>query len=516
MVARPLIPLTLSLALGVASSAWAPKLPPLWLAAAAAVLFLTLLLSFLTVFSARLVPLVLFGVLGLAVAQQALHPVFPPQHVASLPQGETITLKGCLYFPSQVRDGRVRLFLEAEQWLSPQGWRRAAGRVLLTGGLITPLPKEGDRLVVRTVLRRPRDLLNPGAFPCFRYWASRGLYRVGRLKAATDLVILAREAPSSVRERLREGCRRLLAPLPPVPRALYLALILGDQGEITPELRQAFSRTGTSHLLAISGLHLGMVTALSFWAAFWLLRRFPRLLLRLNAVKAAAVLAAGPMLGYAWVSGGSTSTQRAEIMILAYLVLVLSGRPREVPSALALAAFLILAASPLLLFTLSFQLSFVAVAALCYFLPRWLPGLALGGLGGTTGVLVGQMVPEGAPLGLGGRLGLASGYPGHRPLGGCQFSCGIPFGRGGEFGGHSPDQCSGRAPGAAGPGPGGRASHPAGALGRGSWADAPEPGLCDHRPQCRPAGGGDDFSHPHLAAAGPLLCLSGFAVPIPA
>jgi len=94
MVARPLIPLTLSLALGVASSAWAPKLPPLWLAAAAAVLFLTLLLSFLTDFSARLVPLVLFGVLGLAVAQQALHPVFPPQHVASLPQGETITLKG--------------------------------------------------------------------------------------------------------------------------------------------------------------------------------------------------------------------------------------------------------------------------------------------------------------------------------------------------------------------------------------------------------------------------------------
>ena len=140
-----------------------------------------------------------------------------------------------------------------------------------------------------------------------------------------------------MRERLREGLRRLLAPLDQTSRALYLALILGDQGHITPEMRQAFSRTGTSHLLAISGLHLGMVAGLGFLGAFWLLRCVPWLLLRLNAVKAATVLAAGPVVAYAWIAGGSPSTQRAEIMVLAYLVLVLAGRPREVPSALALA-----------------------------------------------------------------------------------------------------------------------------------------------------------------------------------
>jgi competence protein ComEC len=175
----------------------------------------------------------------------------------------------------------------------------------------------------------------------------------------------------ALRERLREGLRRLLAPMDQVSRSLYLALILGDQGEITPQMRQAFSRTGTSHLLAISGLHLGMLAGLSFLAFFWLLKRFPRVLLRVNAVKLATVLAAGPVVAYAWIAGGSPSTQRAEIMILAYLLLVLAGRPREVVSALALAALVILVLSPLLLFSLSFQLSFISVAALIYFLPRW-------------------------------------------------------------------------------------------------------------------------------------------------
>ena len=52
-------------------------------------------------------------------------------------------------------------------------------------------------------------------------------------------------------------------------------MLLGDQGEITPLMRQNFSRTGTSHLLVINGLHLGMVAAVTYFLSFWLLRRFP-------------------------------------------------------------------------------------------------------------------------------------------------------------------------------------------------------------------------------------------------
>ena len=158
--------------------------------------------------------------------------------------------------------------------------------------------------------------------------------------------------------------------LDPAGRAIYLAMLLGDQGEITPAMRQNFARTGTSHLLVINGLHLGMVALVTYFLSFWLLRCFPRLLLRVNAVKIATLLAAIPVVFYAWVAGGSPSTQRAEVMVLAYLFLVFLGRPGEVWSALALAALIILSLAPLRLFAISFQLSFAAVAFLIYLVPR--------------------------------------------------------------------------------------------------------------------------------------------------
>jgi competence protein ComEC len=169
-----------------------------------------------------------------------------------------------------------------------------------------------------------------------------------------------------------------LRELDPAGRAIYLAMLLGDQGEITPPMRQDFARTGTSHLLVINGLHLGMVALVTYFLSFWLLRRLPWLLLRLNAVKLATLLAAIPVVFYAWVAGGSPSTQRAEVMVLAYLLLVFLGRPGEVWSALALAALVILSLAPLRLFSISFQLSFAAVAFLIYLVPRLVrtPGTA--------------------------------------------------------------------------------------------------------------------------------------------
>jgi competence protein ComEC len=371
VAARPLIPVFLALALGMAGSAWGMRLPGWGLAIAIAVLFLMLVLLWRGGRRTRLLPLAMFWLLGLALAQQALSPVLPGRHVAHLPQEQEIILRGRLWTPPQIREGSVRLILEASHWRSPQGWRRASGKVLITGALPYP-PAEGAEVAVRTALRQFRDAPNPGAFPRARYWAAQDIFREGRFKDPTDLLVLASPQSPGVRERLREGLRLRLASLEPLSRSLYLAVILGDQGEITQPMRQAFSRTGTSHLLAISGLHLGMLAGLSFFLIFRLLRCFPWVLLRANAFKLALALAAGPVVAYAWIAGGSPATRRASIMILAYLLLVLLGRPREVASALALAALIILTLSPLLLFTLSFQLSFLSVAALIYFLPRWL------------------------------------------------------------------------------------------------------------------------------------------------
>ncbi|MGA9755720.1 MAG: ComEC/Rec2 family competence protein, partial [Desulfobaccales bacterium] len=216
----------------------------------------------------------------------------------------------------------------------------------------------------------PRMLHNPGTFNRPRYLAADGIFREMRLPDQDRLTLLASREAYPWSERLRGGIRQRLRELDPAGRAIYLAMLLGDQGEITQEMRHNFARTGTSHLLVINGLHLGMVAAVTYFLSFWLLRRFPWLLVRLNVVKTATLLSAIPVVFYAWVAGGSPSTQRAEVMVLAYLLLVFLGRPGEVWSALALAALVILSLAPLRLFAISFQLSFVSVAALAYIIPR--------------------------------------------------------------------------------------------------------------------------------------------------
>jgi competence protein ComEC len=317
----------------------------------------------------RILPLLFFALLGVAFNQQARQPDFPAGHITKLPQNQYLTLFGHLSRPGKLGAGRLQLFMEAEAWRSPWGWRPAAGKILVLAPVPEP-PPVGTGLVVRGRLAPPRMLLNPGTFDRPRNLAADGLFREVRLADPDRLIFLPAPADYPWGERLRGGIRERLRSIDSAGRAIYLAMLLGDQGEITPSMRQHFARTGTSHLLVINGLHLGMVAAVTYFLSFWLLRCFPWLLLRLNAVKIATLLAAIPVVFYAWVAGGSPSTQRAEVMVLAYLLLVFLGRPGEVWSALALAALVILSLTPLRLFSISFQLSFVAVAFLIYLVPR--------------------------------------------------------------------------------------------------------------------------------------------------
>ncbi len=366
---RPLLPVVLALMVGLASPAWGLRLPEKWLAAGLVLCWAILGVLWLARRPVRLLPLALFWLLGVAFYQQAVQPVFPLYHLVNLPQEQELIIQGRLNRPSKMGSERVQLFMTARAWLSPQGWRPATGRLLVSAPPLEP-PPVGTGLVVRGKLRVPGELHNPGAFNRLRSLATDGIFRDLRLKGDGDLVFLASGAAYPLGERLRGGIRQLLKPLAPELRAIYLSMLLGDQGEVTPQMRRNLARSGTSHLLVVNGLHLGMVAAVVFFFSSWLLRRSAWLLLRLNVMKTATLLAAAAVLGYAWVAGGSPSTQRAEVMVLAYLLLVFLGRPRELWSALALAALIILSLTPLRLFAISFQLSFAAVAFLIYLMPR--------------------------------------------------------------------------------------------------------------------------------------------------
>jgi len=150
---------------------------------------------------------------------------------------------------------------------------------------------------------------------------------------------------------------------------LFRALILGERQGIDPDLKEAFNRSGLGHLLAVSGLHIGLVAWAAFFILRWILSRSYRLILTIDIRKWSAFLTCFPVIGYTLLAGCRVSSQRAMIMILAYLLSLILGKEKEVWSTLALAGLVILFLDPGAIFTPSFQLSFLAVTGILWLTP---------------------------------------------------------------------------------------------------------------------------------------------------
>ena len=128
---------------------------------------------------------------------------------------------------------------------------------------------------------------------------------------------------------------------------------------------------GVAHVLAISGLHIGLVATLAYGAWWWLLARSQYVLLMWSVPKLAALFTLPVVLLYAGLAGGSVSTLRAVIMVAVFLTARLLDREGEVFRSLALAALIVSLIWPGAVFDVSFQLSFVAVLAIFLGLHRF-------------------------------------------------------------------------------------------------------------------------------------------------
>ncbi len=176
--------------------------------------------------------------------------------------------------------------------------------------------------------------------------------------------------PRGLIEKMQRPLRHFIEEkLDPQNAALYRALILGERQTVTRELRECFNQTGLGHILAVSGLHIGLVAWVAFFLFKWVLYRSYSLVLRIDVMKAAAILTCLPVIAYTFLAGFQVSSQRAMIMVLAFLWSLILGRQKEVWSTLALAGLLILALNPHAIFTMSFQLSFSAVIGILWLTP---------------------------------------------------------------------------------------------------------------------------------------------------
>ena len=235
-----------------------------------------------------------------------------------------------------------------------------------------------DRITVSGRLFPPRGTRNPGGFDYPAHLARQGIHGVVSIRRGGDLRLDERGSGllrkvQDLRERIRQA---LLHSTTGDGSAVLQAMVLGEEGGLTDDLRARFMAAGVTHILSISGSHLGLVAILCFWMCRHLLflvpeRHYHRLTLRLDPRKIAAGITVVPVTFYAFLAGGEIATIRALIMILAGLAALLLDRESDILSALALAALVTLLPNPRALFDISFQLSYLSVVTILFVVDTW-------------------------------------------------------------------------------------------------------------------------------------------------
>jgi competence protein ComEC len=249
------------------------------------------------------------------------------------------------------------------------------GRELELGGLVrlswygeVPPLRAGERRALTVRLKPPHGYANPGGFDYERWLFQNGVRATGYVRDGEESRVLDPGPGPYLVDRWRQQLRdRLLRSLAGEPSAgLILALVLGDRSGMEPAQWEVLTRTGTNHLIAISGLHVGLVAASLFFVVRWLWSRSARLVLLLAAPRAGTIGALAGALTYSALAGFAVSTQRALIMLAVVLAALFWARTPRPVSGIALALAGVLLADPQAVLSYGFWLSFGAVAALLY------------------------------------------------------------------------------------------------------------------------------------------------------
>ncbi|HWD58275.1 MAG TPA: ComEC/Rec2 family competence protein [Stellaceae bacterium] len=258
--------------------------------------------------------------------------------------------------------------------------RRVRIHITAASDLLSP----GDRVALKAMLYPVPGQTLPGAHDLQRelYFAQIGGvgYSYGgahRLAAAEGTAASGGWRQSLLALRT-EVTRRITAVLPGSTGGVAAALIAGKRGAIDESVTDAFRNSGLSHLLAIAGLHLGLVGAFVFFAVRGCLALIPPVALRYPIKKIAAGAALVVLTCYLMLSGAAIPTERAFVMNGIVFAAILIDRLRISMRICAVAAAVVLLLQPESLIGVSFQMSFGAVAALIAVYESW--GAQLGRL----------------------------------------------------------------------------------------------------------------------------------------
>jgi competence protein ComEC len=212
----------------------------------------------------------------------------------------------------------------------------------------------GERLRFAGKLRPPRNFRNPGAFDYEGYLAANGIAALGSAKAESveRLAGFSGNHGEAWLDGIREGILRRVDELwQPREAALIDAMVIGEEAFIDRDTRVDFQRSGTYHVLIVSGMNVSILA----FVVFWTLRR-----VRIGEVPA-TLITVSFCIGYALLTEVGAPVWRATLMCAIYLLTRLLYRGRAMANAVGGAALAVLIFDPRQLFTASFQMTFLCV-----------------------------------------------------------------------------------------------------------------------------------------------------------
>lgn len=260
-------------------------------------------------------------------------------------------------------------------------WEEMEGKVKIFVYDHPDIFEYGDLIRIEGRFFKPNAASNPGEFNYRNYLKLKKIYALLSVRKEDKIKLVSVNRGKwilsktfKIKEHIKNNIYHILSRKDNA--SLITALLLGDRKSLSSDIERNFKKSGTLHILAISGLHVGIFICI-FLAFFKIIG--------VNS-KISYLLVVGLVFWYALFTGGRPSIVRATVMASVLLIGKVINRKGDIYNSLGIACFIILFFSPLQLFTPGFILSFTAVLSIVYFTPKIEPRLNI------TSVVVGKTI----------------------------------------------------------------------------------------------------------------------------
>lgn len=278
-------------------------------------------------------------------------------------------------------DGSSRFILQIDKAFLPSSENtfdkptELKGKIRLGWYRNAPDIKAGENWQLKVRLKKPSGFLNPGGFDYEKWLFTQRIIATGYVRKQTyNENIKLSEASwwsvNNLRQKIHETLQQSLENKS--ASAVISALLVADRSNLDEEQWELLQQTGTSHLIAISGLHIAIVAGFGFLPILLIWRTFPTLHERMPIPVAGGIMGIVFAIIYSLLAGFTLPTQRALLMVLIGLVALILRRNYSSFTILSIAMIAVLLLDPLAGMTISFWLSFIAVGLILIFLQRQL------------------------------------------------------------------------------------------------------------------------------------------------